>query len=258
MSEPGKHWPTIRRHEDGGYVWTACPECGPNVRVDEDGCCVSCGVDALFFGRETAEAEPEVHESHDMHTTYGLEEGDTGCGNCGADIDDDAAVEPCPTAEPAALADRLESALEEFRYQSSRPGVGMRDLPPHVRGALLPFVLTLMQCDRLREDGPGEPVAWAAIQEGTIREVSHDEAEFKDFWEHEAVRDKTTVIPLYRTPPKPDGERIEDDLEFFVSDFLLPAHAAIVNSHPEKMTEDDIWGRAVCNARGEWHQVHGT
>ena len=26
-----------------------CAECGPNVRVDEDGCCSSCGSDALWY-----------------------------------------------------------------------------------------------------------------------------------------------------------------------------------------------------------------
>ena len=31
-------------------VWTSCPDCGENVRVDEDGCCVHCGADAYHYG----------------------------------------------------------------------------------------------------------------------------------------------------------------------------------------------------------------
>lgn len=31
---------------------TFCPDCGPNVEVDEDGCCVSCGADATGPGVE--------------------------------------------------------------------------------------------------------------------------------------------------------------------------------------------------------------
>ncbi len=27
--------------------WTLCAQCGPDVKVDEDGCCVTCGCDAL-------------------------------------------------------------------------------------------------------------------------------------------------------------------------------------------------------------------
>jgi len=43
--------PTIHRHEDGGFVWTECIECGVDVKVDEDGCC-SCGRDAFRWGKE--------------------------------------------------------------------------------------------------------------------------------------------------------------------------------------------------------------
>lgn len=32
-----------------------CPECGPRISVDEDGCCVSCGRDAV----EVAAARPD-------------------------------------------------------------------------------------------------------------------------------------------------------------------------------------------------------
>jgi len=31
---------------------TLCPECGPDVHVDEDGCCVNCGADAVGRGVE--------------------------------------------------------------------------------------------------------------------------------------------------------------------------------------------------------------
>jgi len=43
--------PTILKHL-GGYVWTDCIECGVDVTCDEDGCCVSCGREALRYGRE--------------------------------------------------------------------------------------------------------------------------------------------------------------------------------------------------------------
>lgn len=29
-------------------IWSMCPECGPDVNVDEDGCCRSCGNGALL------------------------------------------------------------------------------------------------------------------------------------------------------------------------------------------------------------------
>ena len=42
--------PTIEMHVDGYPVWTECFDCGPDVSVDEDGCC-SCGLDALRYGK---------------------------------------------------------------------------------------------------------------------------------------------------------------------------------------------------------------
>ena len=44
--------PTIYSHVGGGWVWTNCLECGPDVAVDEEGCCVSCGRDALMYGKQ--------------------------------------------------------------------------------------------------------------------------------------------------------------------------------------------------------------
>ena len=37
-------------------AWTGswCPQCGPDVSVDEDGCCLMCGCDAVGAGAETA------------------------------------------------------------------------------------------------------------------------------------------------------------------------------------------------------------
>lgn len=49
-------YPTIHRHAEGGYVWTDCAECGPDVKVDEDGCCLLCGREAVFYGRDPEEA----------------------------------------------------------------------------------------------------------------------------------------------------------------------------------------------------------
>src|SRR6188768_993434 len=31
--------------EEAERVRTLCPECGPNVKIDEDGCCTACGCD---------------------------------------------------------------------------------------------------------------------------------------------------------------------------------------------------------------------
>ena len=36
---------------------TLCPECGPRVAVDEDGCCVSCGAVAMGRGVDTVFAK---------------------------------------------------------------------------------------------------------------------------------------------------------------------------------------------------------
>jgi len=46
----GNH-PAIHVHADGDAVWTECSTCGVDVGVDEDGCCTSCGRDALRFGK---------------------------------------------------------------------------------------------------------------------------------------------------------------------------------------------------------------
>jgi hypothetical protein len=34
-------------------------ECGPDVEVDEDGCCVTCGSDATYYGRSPEDVRPE-------------------------------------------------------------------------------------------------------------------------------------------------------------------------------------------------------
>ena len=52
MSKP--QYPTIQKHADGGYVWTDCPECGPNVAIDEEGLCSGCGADAIHYGSDPA------------------------------------------------------------------------------------------------------------------------------------------------------------------------------------------------------------
>lgn len=43
-------------------LWLFCPECGPNVAADEDGCCVTCGatVTGSWLERER-EREREAH-----------------------------------------------------------------------------------------------------------------------------------------------------------------------------------------------------
>lgn len=52
---PPERKPTVYKFLDGsGHTsWTDCPECGPDVAIDEDGCCRGCGADAAHFGRES-------------------------------------------------------------------------------------------------------------------------------------------------------------------------------------------------------------
>ena len=47
ISEPQK--------EPDGWTGSWCPQCGPNVKVDEDGCCVTCGCTAVGDGVEQAQ-----------------------------------------------------------------------------------------------------------------------------------------------------------------------------------------------------------
>ena len=42
--------PTVFEHCDGGYVCSYCVDCGPDVAVDEEGCC-ACGQDAVRYGK---------------------------------------------------------------------------------------------------------------------------------------------------------------------------------------------------------------
>lgn len=44
--------PTIYIHKDGYPTWTECFDCGVDVKVDEDGCCATCGLDALRYGKK--------------------------------------------------------------------------------------------------------------------------------------------------------------------------------------------------------------
>jgi len=52
---------------DHGGICTFCPECGPNVHVDEDGCCRCCGALAMGDGVRSLDAytrilEKEIHK----------------------------------------------------------------------------------------------------------------------------------------------------------------------------------------------------
>lgn len=49
------HEEALNEHVSRDPVWTNCPECGPNVKVDEDGCCLGCGRDAVFYGHRRQE-----------------------------------------------------------------------------------------------------------------------------------------------------------------------------------------------------------
>jgi len=39
---------------DDNWTGSWCPQCGPDVKVDEDGCCVHCGCDCTGEGAELA------------------------------------------------------------------------------------------------------------------------------------------------------------------------------------------------------------
>jgi hypothetical protein len=41
----------------GGYTDSLCPECGPHVTIDEDGCCSGCGCTATGEGAEQVFAD---------------------------------------------------------------------------------------------------------------------------------------------------------------------------------------------------------
>ncbi len=109
---------------------------------------------------------------------------------------------PEPTPD---IVERLRDGLEAFRYVSSRPDVGMRDLPPHVRKALLPWVLTFDQCERL-----GEEMAAARLR----TEAATPEPETKE-------------MPL---PPMCGGDCT------LIADHPGPCHAPIVAPEPEPTT----------------------
>lgn len=61
---------------------TFCVQCGPNVRVDEDGCCVHCGVTAIgpYADELRRAAAPELLEALkalvDRCECYGRERGE--------------------------------------------------------------------------------------------------------------------------------------------------------------------------------------
>jgi len=56
---PSSEHPIVRRHPDGGYYWTECRECETvNGKIDEDGCCWTCGAEAVRYGAEDEPAPP--------------------------------------------------------------------------------------------------------------------------------------------------------------------------------------------------------
>lgn len=56
-----KHGPCVdpSPHAEQG---SCCPEHGPDVSVDEDGCCVSCGMDAMWFTPNERVIREQAHE----------------------------------------------------------------------------------------------------------------------------------------------------------------------------------------------------
>ena len=83
LHENPKHGePMVMRHlTDSGVVWTLCVECGSNVKVDEDGCCVSCGRGAVHYGqcKDLDEADARVEELEGELTTKKFEAFDKSC-----------------------------------------------------------------------------------------------------------------------------------------------------------------------------------
>lgn len=65
---------------------TWCPQCGPRVRVDEDGCCLECGATACGAGADAAIIDRHRIAALEAKRQCGVE-GDGGmraCDNCGA------------------------------------------------------------------------------------------------------------------------------------------------------------------------------
>ena len=55
---------------------TFCPECGPNVDIDEDGCCVTCGATAI------GSAVNEAVKYWDYCKHFGMDFSDTNKKHC--------------------------------------------------------------------------------------------------------------------------------------------------------------------------------
>ncbi len=88
----------IRRLQGFGQEeWrgTLCPECGPSVRVDEDGCCSTCGIDAMGLGVETAWLWKEQRDAwrEAMVKANSCHQHVFGCSHCQASVEAARALE---------------------------------------------------------------------------------------------------------------------------------------------------------------------
>lgn len=59
--------------QGGHSVDSFCPQCGPSVQVDEEGCCLACGADAMGDGADLAIAAlraAELNQGHAVKVEY--------------------------------------------------------------------------------------------------------------------------------------------------------------------------------------------
>ena len=96
--------------EGSGRAWR-CPDCGPGVRVDEDGCCVTCGADAappgsvrlargwVALAGEASATAPFGSKCSACGQAIEIVYPDGRCGHCGGS--EPPPAPPAPPAEPA-------------------------------------------------------------------------------------------------------------------------------------------------------------
>ena len=125
-----------------GPILTFCPECGINIAVDEEGCCVSCGVGAIgraidFLNRHVDAAVVqglEIAYKLNRRTAIAAEIAKltSHCGTCdGSGVVDSGGVTPwdapvdmacpeCKAKRDAAVVEGLEIAAKIFQYHRHR------------------------------------------------------------------------------------------------------------------------------------------
>lgn len=67
VTDVGLDVPAVEEQPDG-YLGAWCPQCGPVEKVDEDGCCVSCGCTAVGDGVDEVLKLLRAHQSPFKHS----------------------------------------------------------------------------------------------------------------------------------------------------------------------------------------------